>query len=200
MSAGPAGGESAGRAGGGSASGETGAGAGYLGLGSNLGDRRANLEAAARALEEGGVPVSASSSVYETDPVGEILDQPPFLNACVRIETDLEPEALLDRCQAIERRLGRTPGPRHAPRIADIDLLLLGARRHHSPRLRIPHPALGERRFVLIPLLELDLGARTPDGVCLADVLAGIPPAGQDVRLVGPPLLGRARPGVKEPG
>jgi len=166
--------------------------AGYLGLGSNLGDRRENLERAARALsEERELRVLASSSVYETDPVGEITDQPAFLNACLRIETDLDPEALLDLCQDIERRLGRTPGPRHAPRTADIDVLLLGERSHESPRLRIPHPALLERRFVLIPLLELDFGARTPGGAALADALAGIAPAGQDVRLAGPPLAGR---------
>jgi 2-amino-4-hydroxy-6-hydroxymethyldihydropteridine diphosphokinase len=83
---------------------------GYLGLGSNVGDRRAHLQAAADALPEHGVRVVASSSTYDTDPVGEILDQPEFLNAGLRIETALEPEALLDACKAVERELGRAGG------------------------------------------------------------------------------------------
>ena len=74
-----------------------------------------------------GVTVLASSSTYDTDPVGEVLDQPTFLNACIRIETDLEPEALLDACKSIERELGRRPSVRHGPRPIDVDLLLLGA-------------------------------------------------------------------------
>ena len=101
---------------------------GYLGLGSNVGDRRANLQAAVDALPAHGVIVLACSSTYDTDPVGEILDQPSFLNACARIETALAPEELLDACKAIERELGRDleSGVRHAPRPIDVDLLLLG--------------------------------------------------------------------------
>ena len=83
---------------------------GYLGLGSNVGDRRAHLEAAVAALPLHGVDVLASSSVYETEPVGEVLEQREFLNACVRVATDLEPEPLLDACKAVERELGRAPG------------------------------------------------------------------------------------------
>jgi len=82
---------------------------GYLGLGSNVGDRRANLQAAVDALGAHGVRVVASSSTYDTDPVGEILDQPDFLNACLRVETDHGPDALLDACKAVERELGRMP-------------------------------------------------------------------------------------------
>src|SRR3712207_5684628 len=94
--------------------------AGYLGLGSNVGDRRANLQAAVDALPAHGVRVVASSSTYDTDPVGEILDQPSFLNACVRVETGLEPEELLDACKVVERELGREAGgPRHGPRPLD---------------------------------------------------------------------------------
>jgi 2-amino-4-hydroxy-6-hydroxymethyldihydropteridine diphosphokinase len=172
--------------------------ASYLGLGSNLGDRRGQLEAAAAELEGLGVRVLASSSVYETAPVGEILDQPRFLNACLRVETDLEPERLLDTCKEIERRLGRRPGgPHHGPRPVDVDILLLGARVYTSPRLRVPHAALLERRFELIPLLELDFGLTAPDGVALADALARLPVAEQDVRLAGPPLLGRPAPGAQ---
>ena len=100
---------------------------GYLGLGSNVGDRRANLQAAVDALPAHGVRVLAASSVYDTEPVGEVLDQPDFLNACVRVETELEPEGLLDACKAVERELGRAPGGvRHAPRPIDVDVLLLG--------------------------------------------------------------------------
>ena len=82
----------------------------------------------------------ASSSVYETAPQGEVTDQPDFLNACLRVRTTLEPEALLDACKEIERELGRAPGGvRHGPRPIDIDLLLLGDREFRSERLRLPH-------------------------------------------------------------
>jgi 2-amino-4-hydroxy-6-hydroxymethyldihydropteridine diphosphokinase len=149
---------------------------GYLGLGSNVGDRRAHLQAAARALPAHGVRVLASSSTYDTDPVGEILDQPDFLNACLRIETALEPEALLDACKVVERELGRDGGgPRHGPRPIDVDVLLLGDVEHASERLRLPHEQVLARRFVLIPLLELDFELRTPAGERLADALAALP-------------------------
>lgn len=166
---------------------------GHLGLGSNTGDRRAHLQAAADALGRRGVRVLASSSTYDTDPVGEVLDQAPFLNACLRIETGLGPEALLDACKDVERELGRTAGPgdpgyvRHGPRPIDVDLLLLGDEPYASDRLRLPHPQVTARRFVLIPLLELDLGLRTPDGTRLADCLARLP-LDEGVRRAGPPL------------
>ena len=114
---------------------------GYLGLGSNVGDREAHLRAAVEALRDHGVEVEATSSIYETEPVGEILDQPDFLNAAVRIRTEMEPEALLDLCKAIEVEQGRMLGaPRHGPRPLDIDLLLLGDLRLDSDRLTLPHP------------------------------------------------------------
>ena len=95
---------------------------GHLGLGSNVGDRRANLEAAVEALGAHGVTVLASSSTYDTDPVGEITDQPAFLNACLRVQTALSPDELLDACKAVERELGRDPGGvRHGPRPIDVD-------------------------------------------------------------------------------
>jgi 2-amino-4-hydroxy-6-hydroxymethyldihydropteridine diphosphokinase len=163
--------------------------AGYLSLGSNVGDRRAALEAAVATLPRHGVDVLASSSVYETEPVGEVLDQRDFLNACVRVETALEPEALLDVCKAVERELGREPGGvRHGPRPIDVDVLLLGDTAHRSERLVLPHPEVTSRRFVLVPLLELDPELRLPDGVALRDALAALPPR-QDVRPTGPPLL-----------
>jgi 2-amino-4-hydroxy-6-hydroxymethyldihydropteridine diphosphokinase len=167
---------------------------GYLGLGSNVGDRRANLQAAVDALPGHGVLVLASSSTYDTDPVGEILDQPTFLNACVRIETALGPEELLDACKAIERELGRDVegGVRHAPRPIDVDVLLLGERAYASERLTIPHPEATSRRFVLIPLVELDFELRTPDGTRLSDCLARLP-LDEGVRRAGPPLRAPAR-------
>jgi 2-amino-4-hydroxy-6-hydroxymethyldihydropteridine diphosphokinase len=161
---------------------------GYLGLGSNVGDRRANLQAAVDALPAHGVAVVASSSAYDTDPVGLILDQADFLNACVRIETALEPEALLDACKAVERELGRTAGgPRHGPRPIDVDVLLLGDVEVVSERLALPHEQVLARRFVLIPLLELDFDLETPSGERLADALAALPVT-EGVRRAGPPL------------
>jgi 2-amino-4-hydroxy-6-hydroxymethyldihydropteridine diphosphokinase len=100
---------------------------GYLGLGTNVGDREAQLRGAVEALRSHGVTVEAASSTYETEPVGEILDQPDFLNAAIRIRTDLEPEGLLNLCKAVEAEGGRMfGGPRHGPRALDVDLLLLG--------------------------------------------------------------------------
>jgi len=162
---------------------------GYLGLGSNVGDRRANLQAAADALPGHGVTVLASSSTYDTDPVGLVLDQPAFLNACVRIATDLEPEALLDACKAVERDLGRDleGGVRHGPRPIDVDLLLLGDTEYRSDRLSLPHEQVTARRFVLIPLLELDMDLVVPTGERLADALAQLP-VEEGVRRAGPPL------------
>jgi 2-amino-4-hydroxy-6-hydroxymethyldihydropteridine diphosphokinase len=162
---------------------------GYLGLGSNVGDRRANLQAAVDRLPGQGVEVLAASSTYDTDPVGLVLDQPAFLNACVRIATDLEPEALLDACKAVERELGRDleGGIRHGPRPIDVDLLLLGDTAYRSERLSLPHEQVTARRFVLIPLLELDFELRTPDGTRLSECLAAMP-LDEGVRRDGPPL------------
>ena len=158
---------------------------GYLGLGSNEGDRLANLSAARGALERRGIEVSAASSIYETAPQGEVTDQPDFLNACVRIHTDLDPESLLDTCKQVERELGRTPGGvRHGPRPIDVDLLLFGGREYRSDRLTLPHAEVTSRRFVLEPLLELDPGLALPDGTRLADRLAAV--ADQPVERAGP--------------
>jgi 2-amino-4-hydroxy-6-hydroxymethyldihydropteridine diphosphokinase len=157
---------------------------GYLGLGSNEGDRLANLRAARAALEDRGIEVSASSPVFTTAPQGEVTDQPDFLNACLRIRTELEPEALLDACKAVERELGREPGgPRHGPRPIDVDVLLLGDREHRSERLTLPHAEVTSRRFVLEPLLELDPGLELPDGTRLAERLDAV--ADQRVERLG---------------
>jgi 2-amino-4-hydroxy-6-hydroxymethyldihydropteridine diphosphokinase len=148
---------------------------GYLGLGSNVGEREEHLRAAVELLGERGVEVVAVSSTYETEPVGEVLDQPDFLNAAVRIRTDLEPEALLDACKAVEAERGRAPdAPRHSPRPLDVDLLLLGDLQLSTGRLTLPHPEVTSRRFVLAPLLELDPDLALPDGTRLADALASL--------------------------
>jgi len=158
---------------------------GYLGLGSNVGDREGHLRAAIELLGERGVEVEAVSSTYETEPVGEVLDQPDFLNAAVRIRTDLEPEALLDACKAVEGERGRTfEAPRHSPRPLDVDLLLLGDLELETDRLTLPHREVRSRRFVLAPLLELDPELALPDGTRLADAMAGLGP-GQRAERVG---------------
>ena len=158
---------------------------GYLSLGSNVGDREENMRDALAALAAHGVEVEAVSGLYETEPVGEILDQPDFLNAAARISTALEPEELLDVCKAVEVEEGRMfGGPRHGPRPIDIDILLLGDLEHRSDRLTIPHADLTERRFVIVPLLELDEGLALPDGNLLAAALDALGP-GQRVERVG---------------
>ncbi len=164
-------------------------GLGYLGLGSNIGDRRAHLQEAVDRLPVHGCRVLACSSVYDTEPVGLVLDQPEFLNACVAIETDHGPEQLLDACKAVEREVGRQAGGvRHGPRVIDVDVLLLGQAGYRSERLTLPHPEVSSRRFVLLPLLELDreLGLPGSDQP-LAAALDSLGP-GQAVRLAGPPL------------
>jgi 2-amino-4-hydroxy-6-hydroxymethyldihydropteridine diphosphokinase len=131
--------------------------------------------------------VEAVSSWYETEPVGEILDQPDFLNAAVRIRTSLEPDALLDLCKAIEAEHGRVfAGPRHGPRPIDIDLLLLGDIEMSTERLTLPHPEATSRRFVLAPLLELDPNLRLPDGTELSAALEALG-SGQRAERLGPP-------------
>jgi 2-amino-4-hydroxy-6-hydroxymethyldihydropteridine diphosphokinase len=159
---------------------------GYLGLGSNVGNREEHLRAAIEMLGERGVEVDAVSSGYETEPVGEVLDQPDFLNAAIRIHTELEPEDLLGVCKQVEADRGRQLDvPRHSPRPLDIDLLLLGDLELSTDRLTLPHPEVTSRRFVLAPLLELDPGLALPDGTTLRDALTALGP-GQRVEPFGP--------------
>lgn len=161
---------------------------GYLGLGSNVGDSAGHLRAAIELLEAEGIEVDAISSAYLTDPVGEVLDQPDFLNAAVRIRTDLEPEELLDACKRVEAERGRSfAAPRHSPRPLDVDLLLLGDLELTTARLTLPHPEVTSRRFVLVPLLELEPELALPDGTRLRDALEGLP-EGQRVER-GPALM-----------
>jgi 2-amino-4-hydroxy-6-hydroxymethyldihydropteridine diphosphokinase len=161
---------------------------GFIGLGSNIGDRRAHLQAAVDTLAAHGVRVLRSSSTYDTEPVGLILDQAEFLNACIEIETEHGPIELLDACKEVEHEVGRTAGgPRHGPRVIDVDVLLLGTLEYQSERLRLPHEQVTSRRFVLVPLLELDPELTLPGGARLDGALAALG-GGQDVRVAGPPL------------
>ena len=164
---------------------------GYLGLGSNVGDRRLNLQACVESLWAHDVVVLVSSSIYETEPVGDVLDQRPFYNACLRIETSLNPERLLDACKAVERAFGRSQAGedgyvRHGPRAIDVDVLLLGELTYASERLTLPHREVTTRRFVLVPLLELAPELEVPGRGRASDALELID--GQEVRRAGPPL------------
>jgi 2-amino-4-hydroxy-6-hydroxymethyldihydropteridine diphosphokinase len=147
----------------------------YIGLGSNLGDREGFLRRALELLRvEPEIDVTAVSSVRETDPVG-LVDQPRFLNAVARVETDLAPRELLDRMLAAERELGRRrDGPRFGPRTIDLDLLLYGDEEIDEPGLIVPHPRLAERRFVLEPLHELDPGLVVPGRGRVSDLLSAL--------------------------
>jgi 2-amino-4-hydroxy-6-hydroxymethyldihydropteridine diphosphokinase len=143
------------------------------------------LRLALESLRE-KVEVEAVSSLYETEPVGEVLDQPDFLNAVVRISTDLDAQELLAICKQIELDQGRDPeAPRHSPRPVDLDLLLLGDLELRTDRLTIPHPELASRRFVLEPLLELEPDLKLPDGTSLAAALAALPGGEQRVTRAG---------------
>src|ERR1700674_2460450 len=122
----------------------------YLSLGSNLGDRAANLEGAIAALPDAGVRVLRRSSIYETEPV-DFLEQPWFLNCVVEAETSLAPRELLEKLQSIERKLGSRKEIPRGPRIVDLDILLYDTAAIHADGLEIPHPRLAERRFVLVP-------------------------------------------------
>lgn len=128
----------------------------YVGLGANLGPREVTLLRAVDLLaEDDRVEVLAVSTLRETDPVG-VVDQPRFLNGAARIETSLEPRALLELLLRIERALGRVREERWGPRTVDLDLLVYGDRTVDEPGLRVPHPRLHERTFALEPLAELD--------------------------------------------
>lgn len=129
----------------------------FVGLGANLGDARATLQAALAELAAvPGVTLIATSSFYRTAPVE--ADGPDYLNAVAELRSTLAPEALLDALQAIELQHGRERPYRNAPRTLDLDLLLVGDHRQHTDRLTLPHPRLHERAFVLAPLQQLAPG------------------------------------------
>jgi 2-amino-4-hydroxy-6-hydroxymethyldihydropteridine diphosphokinase len=127
----------------------------YLSLGSNLGNREANLNRAVRMLRDPDrVMLERISSCFETEPVG-YRDQPWFLNLALEIRTSLTPRQVLDRCKRIERSMGRVPTFQGAPRVIDLDILLYGKRIVDDLDLTIPHPRMARRRFVLEPLSEI---------------------------------------------
>ncbi len=149
----------------------------FIGLGSNLGDRRTTLERAIALLDaDDDVRVVAVSELRETDPVG-YLDQPRFLNGAALVETELSARALLERLLAVERELGRVRdvAEHFGPRSVDLDLLLYGSETIAEPGLAVPHPRLEERRFALEPLVELDPALSLPDGRRVRDILGTHP-------------------------
>lgn len=148
----------------------------YLSLGSNIGDRENWLKEAVRELEQTSrIRVEKVSSIYETDPVG-FTEQAPFLNMAVKVSTSLTARELLDRCLEIEEEMGRVREIRWGPRKIDLDILLYNNENIEMEDLRIPHPRMTERAFVLVPLLEIDGKVRLPkQSVSLGEVLSEIP-------------------------
>lgn len=137
----------------------------FIGMGSNVGDRTGFCRRAVAALEEvPGVKLETVSGLYETSPVGG-PPQRSFVNLVVRVFTDLEARELLDACKSLESRLGRGPNDaRWGPRVMDLDILLFGEEKVSEPGLKVPHPRIRERRFVLVPLLEIDPDLTDPWG------------------------------------
>lgn len=165
-----------------------------VGLGANLGPRRRTLQSAVtalRAISVAGTPFRVSS-LFETEPIGPA--QPMFLNAAVLFTVALQPLELLDRLQAIEHHHGRVRDIPWGPRTLDLDLLWIeGVAVQHS-RLRVPHPELSGRAFALLPLLEVQPNALTPDGRSLAPSAGFLPPGG--ITRIDGPAWGMVSPGV----
>lgn len=169
----------------------------WVGLGANLGDRRATIEAAVAWLDRHG-RVEAVSHPYETAP-RELLDQPAFLNAAARVVSPLDPPEFLREVKALERELGRDPGGvRYGPRAIDCDLLLWEGGEWREDRLEIPHPRLRERLFALLPLLEIGPGLALPDGTALADLAAALDPGEQPAERLAIPFARGGSPGGRE--
>ncbi|MEJ8475815.1 2-amino-4-hydroxy-6-hydroxymethyldihydropteridine diphosphokinase [Roseibium algae] len=142
-----------------------------LGLGSNMGDPKVNLDAAIAKLNmSDGIKVLASSSGYKTPPWGPV-PQDDYRNICITVETSLSPRDLLERCLTIERELGRVRDIRWGPRLIDIDVLIYGTETVDEENLTIPHPRMGERAFVLVPLAEIWPDAPLGDGRTAEDTL-----------------------------
>jgi 2-amino-4-hydroxy-6-hydroxymethyldihydropteridine diphosphokinase len=155
----------------------------YLSLGGNVGDVAAAMRRAASILtREGDVNIAAVSGLYATPPWG-VTDQPEFLNCCIGVDTTLSPEALLDRCLATELELKRVRTQRWGPRTIDIDVLWMDGETRDSESLKLPHPRIAERAFVLAPLADiaprLEIGGKT-----VADLLAAFDREG--IRLLEP--------------
>lgn len=153
-----------------------------VGLGGNLGDVATTFRRALATLEAAGCRIVARSSLWKTPPWGK-TDQPAFLNACIRLETDLEPEALLDLCLTTETALGRVRAEKWGPRTLDLDLLDVAGIRRDTPRLTLPHPFLADRAFVLAPLAEI-VPDREIGGRRVADLAAAVDASG--LERIGP--------------
>ena len=146
----------------------------YVGLGANLGPREVTLLRAADLLAAAdGVEVVAVAQLRETEPVG-LVEQPPFLNSAIAIDTSLQPRALLDLLLEIERSLGRVRVERWGPRTIDLDLLVYGDERVDEKGLHVPHPRLHERRFALEPLAELDPELEIPGLGTVSELIAAL--------------------------
>lgn len=157
----------------------------YVALGSNLGDPRQQVLDAMAALD--GLPdtcVLQRSALYRTAPWG-VLEQPPFINAVVELETALSPQALLQHLLAIEQRAGRIRAERNGPRTLDLDLLHVDGVRRDDPQLTLPHPRMAERAFVLLPLNDVAPALSLPGLGHVAELLAKVDPAGCE-RLLAP--------------
>ena len=156
----------------------------YLGLGSNMGDPATHLAATCDLLHQHpAITVEAVSSLYRSAPVG-VTNQAWFVNATVRLQTDLSPRSLLAVTQAVERRVGRTPTYRWGPRVVDIDVLLYGDLQLQTRYLTIPHAALQARAFVLVPLYELAPHLCLPSGEAIKTLLDALP-SHEDVQRIG---------------
>src|SRR5579872_3085871 len=156
----------------------------YLALGSNIGDRLGNLRRAVDLLRN-RMKVHAVSSVYETSPVG-VENQPSFFNLVLHATTALSPMDLLAFVKDVEKRVGRRPTFRWGPRVVDVDIVLFGRETVDLPSLRVPHPEMLNRAFVLVPLCELNPHVELPDGTAICtgnlDIVAR---SGQNVRSIG---------------
>jgi 2-amino-4-hydroxy-6-hydroxymethyldihydropteridine diphosphokinase len=133
----------------------------FIGLGSNIGDRRAQLDRARKGLGEAGLRIVEQSALYRTEPI-EVIDQEEFINQVVSCESGLDPEAILGVCLAVERSMGRIRTRDKGPRVIDLDLLLSGDDIRSGGSLQVPHPRMHLRRFVLVPLAEISPGAWHP--------------------------------------
>lgn len=154
----------------------------YLSLGSNQGERLEQLHEAIRLIHQNKIQILKMSPIYETSAVG--FGQPSYLNAVLQVKTNLPPFKLLVRLKKIEQALGRKPGGRWEKRPIDLDIIFYGSRRVHSKKLKIPHPQFRYRRFVLIPLLNLEPRLKDPEsGKSIRQILRELTSPRQRVRL-----------------